>query len=256
MNGHDTGVWPVRASALPIATRLCAQLGAEVFEAWAHPEISPKAQFRERFTEKARWILIMASGIAMRFLDGLPQDKRIDPAVVVLDEACRFAIPLLSGHEGGANELAYRVANLVGAIPAVTTATEALKPLVIGIGCRKGVSAERIEQAVRHALQARRIDEIREVATIDVKAREPGLLAFCAWHALPLRIFSRDNVAARAWVTQPSAWVRRHIGVDGVCEPCALLASVRGQLLVSKTALEGVAVAIVEDSIEVNRISA
>ena len=54
----------------------------------------------------------MTTGIAVRYLQGLPKDKTTDPAIVVLDEGCRFAISLLSGHEGGANRLAYRVANL------------------------------------------------------------------------------------------------------------------------------------------------
>ena len=108
-----------------------------------------------------------------------------DPAVVVLDEAGRYAVSLLAGHEGGANRLAYRVANVVGATPVVTTATEALKPLVLGIGCRKDVAVERIEAAVRNALGERRLVEVREVATVDIKADEPGLIAFCERHALP-----------------------------------------------------------------------
>jgi len=165
----------------------------------------------------------------------------------VLDEAARFAVSLLAGHEGGANRLAYRVANAVGAVPVVTTATEALKPLVVGIGCRKGVPAERIEAAVCKALGERRISEIREIATIDLKAQEPGLLDFCERHDLPLRVIATAAVAARPWVTQPSAWVQQNVGVDGVCEPCALIASGRGSLLVPKTTLDGVAVAVVQD---------
>src|SRR5260363_306911 len=50
-------------------------------------------------------VLVMATGIAVRLLDGLPRNKHSDPAVVVLDEAARYAISLLAGHEGGANRL-------------------------------------------------------------------------------------------------------------------------------------------------------
>jgi len=126
-------------------------------------------------------------------------------------------------------------------------ATEAMKPLVVGIGCRKGVPAERIEAAVCYALGERLLSEVREVASIDLKADEPGLIEFCARHDLPLRIFAREIIAARPWVTQPSAWVQQNVGLDGVCEPCALIACARGKLIVPKMALDGVAVAVVED---------
>jgi cobalt-precorrin 5A hydrolase len=172
-----------------------------------------------------------------------------------LDEAGRYAIVLLGGHEAGANALAYRVANAVGAIPVVTTATEAMKPLLVGIGCRKGVSEEQIDLAVRQALrrreypdQDRGLGDIRELATIDLKAEEPGLLAFSRRHGIPLRVIAKPQIVARPWVTQRSDWVQLSVGVDGVCEPCALIACTRGRLVVPKITLDGVAVAIVEDS--------
>ncbi len=247
MSTSSTGIWLVRPSALPMGRLLQTHLDGQLFQPWLDDGTSHKDQFRSAYPLKLRWILVMACGIAVRFLDGLAQDKRTDPAVVILDEGGHFAIPLLAGHEGGANALAYQVANCVGAMPVITTATEALKPLVVGIGCRKGVSALQIEKAVLHALGTRAIAEIRAVATIDLKAEEPGLLAFCDRHDIPLRIISREAVAARPWVTQPSGWVRQHIQVEGVCEPCALLASPRGTLLVPKSTRDGVAVAVVED---------
>ncbi|MFH4243125.1 hypothetical protein WAI99_23630, partial [Acinetobacter baumannii] len=77
--------------------------------------------FRAAFPTARAWILIGAAGIATRFLAGLPRSKLTDPAVVVLDDAARFAVALLGGHEGGANRLAYQVARLTGAVPVVTT---------------------------------------------------------------------------------------------------------------------------------------
>jgi cobalt-precorrin 5A hydrolase len=100
---------------------------------------------------------------------------------------------------------------------------------------------------VRHALGEHTIDAVREVATVDLKAHEPGLLAFCAAFDVPLRVFARATLAARPWVSKPSSWVRQNVGLDGVCEPCALVASPRGRLLVPKTSLDGVAVAVVQD---------
>jgi cobalt-precorrin 5A hydrolase len=99
------------------------------------------------------------------------------------------------------------------------------------------------------------LGDVREVATIDLKADEPGLQAFCEQNNLPLRVIGRRDVAARAWAAQPSAWVRQNIGVDGVCEPCALIASPRGQLIVPKTACNGVTVAVVEDRIEQTKLT-
>jgi sulfur carrier protein ThiS len=104
--------------------------------------------------------------------------------------------------------------------------------------------------AVAAALEkaGRPLAEVREVATIDLKAREPGLLEWCAQQDLPLRVITREHVQERPWVTQGSDWVKANVGVEGVCEPCALLATHRGKLLVPKTPLNGVAVAVVEEN--------
>lgn len=244
---ESLGIWLVRAESEALAALLQAQLGGALYRPWLNPAVAQKQQFSAAYRQHAQWVMVAASGIAVRFLDGLAQDKHSDPALVVLDEAGRYAVSLLAGHEGGANRLAYRVANVVGAVPVITTATETLKPLVVGIGCRKGVSVDQISAAVRKALGSRGVDEVREVATIDLKEDEPGLIEFCARHGLPLRVFAHATVAARAWVTQASEWVNQSVGVYGVCEPCALIACSRGKLIVPKMALDGVAVAVVED---------
>jgi cobalt-precorrin 5A hydrolase len=261
----ELGIWPVRVESEQLGEALAERLGGELFRPWRGAE-PQKTQFQEQFAQRSQWVLVMATGIATRFVDGLLRDKHEDPAVVVLDEAGRYAVALVGGHEGGANALAYRVANAVGAIPVVTTATEATKFLVVGIGCRKGVSEEQIERAVLHGLgqcdvghRHRAAGEgdalsvtailaaVREVATVDLKAEEPGLVAFCHRHGIPLRVIAKHQIEARPWVSQPSEWVRQSVGLDGVCEPCALISSTRGRLVVPKTTLDGVAVAIVAD---------
>src|SRR5450830_1692524 len=168
------GIWLVRAESEALAARLQGQLGGTLYRPWLNAGIPQKQQFRAAYRHQAQWLMLAASGVAVRFLEGLPQDKLTDPAVVLLDEAGRFAISLLGGHEGGGNQLAYRVANVVGAVPVVTTATEALKPLVLGIGCRKNVPVEKISAAVTRALAllGRPLSDVREVATIDLKAEE------------------------------------------------------------------------------------
>lgn len=252
----ELGIWSVRPESEALACVLQNRLGGVLYRPWlnttgdeqpAHAATSQKQQFAAAYRNHPQWIMIAASGIAVRFVDGLAQDKHSDPAIVVVDEAGRFAVSLLAGHEGGANRLAYRVANAIGAVPVITTATEALKPLVVGIGCRKGVTVEQIAAAVNQALGERQLNEVRELVTIDLKANEPGLLDFCKQHDLPLRVLASATVAARPWVTKPSDWVQQNVGLPGVCEPCALIAGSRGKLIVPKLALNGVAVAVVED---------
>lgn len=76
------------------------------------------------FAESRALVLVMATGIAVRLLAPLLGDKRSDPAVVVVDDAGRFAISLAGGHLGGANALTERIAAAIGAVPVITTASE------------------------------------------------------------------------------------------------------------------------------------
>lgn len=70
------------------------------------------------------FVFLMATGIVVRVIAGHIRDKRYDPAVVVMDITGRFAISLLSGHLGGANALARRLAEVTGATPVITTGTD------------------------------------------------------------------------------------------------------------------------------------
>jgi cobalt-precorrin 5A hydrolase len=248
--GTAIGIWILRQRALSVGRYLATQFDAECYSPNETSPSTNREEFFRRFHEHRQWVLVMTTGIAVRYLQGLLRDKESDPGVVVLDEGCRFAVSLSGGHEGGANQLAYRVANLMGAIPVITTATETLKPLVIGVGCRRGVSSEQIDSAIEYGLTSiqRSRSEVREIATIDLKQDEPGLNAWCDRNRVALRVIPRALVQERPWVTQPSDWVRKSIGVDGVCEACALLATFRGRLLLPKTIQDGVTVAIVEES--------
>ncbi|MFL9910587.1 cobalamin biosynthesis protein [Paraburkholderia sp. RL17-337-BIB-A] len=109
-----------------------------------------------------------------------------------------------------------------------------MKTLTVGIGCRLHSSAEQIEAAVRATLGSHAFDEISTIASVDTKAHEAGLLEFCARHALPLKLFSREQIAAIS-VDNPSTAAREHLGVDGVCEPCALLAALGDLHVTSST---------------------
>ena len=78
----------------------------------------------ERFADSDALVFIGATGIAVRAIALHVRDKFSDPAVVSLDEAGQFAVPLLSGHVGGANDLAREVATAIGARAVVSTATD------------------------------------------------------------------------------------------------------------------------------------
>jgi len=173
----------------------------------------------------------------------------VTPEPVRLELGLPSQFPLVGGHEGGANFLAYRVANLIGAIPVVTTATEALKPLIVGIGCRRGVSMQQIDTAITEALSAvsRSKIEIREIATIDLKGNEDAIIQWCEQAGVPLRLIPRSLIQERPWVTKSSPLVYSRFGIEGVCEPCALLGSFKGRLILRKITRNGVAVAIAEE---------
>lgn len=84
------------------------------------------ADMGEIFAENDALIFICACGIAVRDVAPYLKNKTTDPAVLVLDDRGKFVIPILSGHIGGANALAQHIAEKIGAVPVITTATDGL----------------------------------------------------------------------------------------------------------------------------------
>jgi len=83
-----------------------------------------KDWLKEEFDHYSQWIFVMATGIVVRSVSSLLVHKSQDPAVVVMDERGEFAISLISGHLGGANQLARRVAGAISATPVITTSSD------------------------------------------------------------------------------------------------------------------------------------
>ena len=287
-------------------------------------------------------VLIMAVGVAVRSLASELRSKCQDPSVVVVDEAGKSVVSLLSGHLGGANELARTVASAIGAQPVITTASdvsetiavdrlgrefgweleneakvtkvsaaivngddvgayrdagernwckdslpgnicvfaslEALeesgcqaaliitdrllgqehqalleraviyrpKSLVVGIGCNLGTSCSQIEEAVTQVLLEHRLSvtSIRNIATIDLKRDEQGLMEFAQRHNLPLEFFTKETLSQTKFPSSPSGMTFKWIGTPAVCEPAALLSSKSTRLVVPKTKLGNIAIAV------------
>jgi cobalamin biosynthesis protein CbiG len=100
-------------------------------------------------------IVVLAVGATVRLLALWLQHKDRDPAVVCVDDGGRFAVALLSGHSGGANSLAQRVAEALGACPVITTASESDGLLAVDLlGADAGWRIEATPAALRHAAAA------------------------------------------------------------------------------------------------------
>ena len=284
------------------------------------------------FYEYDALIFVCACGIAVRMIAAHLRGKQTDPAVLVTDERGRYAIPLLSGHLGGANALAEKLADAIGAQAVITTATdiggqfspdsfaaandliltdlnaakeiaaavldgeiiglrcaypyrnlpaalrirddarcgiviadavsEPLYPvtlhlmpknIVLGIGCRKGVSAEHIALIVKDVFAENNLnpERICQAASIDLKAKEPGLLQFCKDYGITLKTFSADELMQVSGDFSHSEFAERITGADNICERSAVLCS-GGSPVIRKTARDGVTVAAAEIPVEID----
>ncbi|PKW06985.1 cobalt-precorrin 5A hydrolase / precorrin-3B C17-methyltransferase [Streptomyces sp. 1222.5] len=258
---------------------------------------------RAAFAECEQLVCFLATGAAVRLLAPLLGDKTADPGVVCVDEGGRFAVSLVGGHGGGANELAREVGGLLGAEPVVTTATDAvglaaldtlglpyegavaavsralldgepvaleaevawplpplpfsaegaytvrltdravepgerevlLRPpsLVVGVGASRGAPAEEVLGLIGEALRAAGLSagSVAELATVDAKAEEPGLVAAAERLGVPLVTYSAGELAA-VEVPNPSDAPLAAVGTPSVAEAAALAGG--GELLVPK----------------------
>ncbi len=292
-----------------------------------------KAVCADAFNKADVMVFIGAAGIAVRAIAPHVKSKTTDPAVLVIDERANFVISLLSGHIGGANELARRIAAEINAVPVITTATDVnslfavdewaarrgmvigdmkaakdfaaalvagktagfysdypvkgslphclkecssgevgmavttdcrkkpfavtvgLMPAIVhlGIGCRRNTPLEKIEGFVLAELARHGYDMrcVKEIASIDLKKDEQGLLAFADKYNVPARFYSAGELLGAEGDFTPSAFVKSIAGVDNVCERAAVLAS-GGRLTVRKTAHDGVTLAVAEEPLTID----
>ncbi len=83
-----------------------------------------KEEAKQAFQDDQVIVYIGSCGIAVRSIAPHIKNKTVDPAVISIDELGRFVIPLLSGHIGGANEIARKIAHEINAQAVITTATD------------------------------------------------------------------------------------------------------------------------------------
>ncbi|GAA2229682.1 precorrin-3B C(17)-methyltransferase [Streptomyces indiaensis] len=258
---------------------------------------------RTAFAQCEQLVCFLATGAVVRLVAPLLSGKTEDPGVVCVDEGGRFAVSLLGGHAGGANELAREVGDLLGAEPVVTTATDAvdlpgldtlglpvegdvaavsralldgeavalraevawplpplpvaeagsytirltdrlveaaerevvLRPptLVVGVGASRGAPTEEVlglvEDALREAGLA--VASVAELATVDAKAEETGIVEAARRLGVPLVTYSAQELAG-VDVPNPSDAPLAAVGTPSVAEAAALVGG--GELLVPK----------------------
>jgi cobalt-precorrin 5A hydrolase len=203
----------------------------------------------ERFGRTDGFVFIGPIGVMVRALAPHIQSKLSDFPVVVVDVGGRYAISLLSGHESGANELALAVANILRAEPIITTTTEAAKNLIIGIGCRRGCPAAAIIEAFHLGLESAggALEQVRYLASADIKAHEPGLLEAARELSIPLRFIPSDEIRACTKNFNPTPLAQEKVNLPAVAEPAALLAGRRTTLVLPKVIHNHVTVAVARE---------
>lgn len=135
----NTALWALTSQGAALAKTLSEQLKdcdlffSDRLDRSADSDDNPCTTYRfeslrqtvsERFNDYSAHVFFMATGIVIRVIAEHIVHKTHDPAVVVVDDRGTFAISLLSGHIGGANDLTLRVSAILGATPVITTATD------------------------------------------------------------------------------------------------------------------------------------
>ena len=162
--------------------------------------VSLSQAFKEAFAQGENLVCVMAAGIVVRSLAPFLKGKAEDPAVVVVDEAGRFAISLLSGHLGGANDLAREVARVLDGTPVITTATDVQElPAIDLLAAEKALTIENLPE-VRVISMA--LLEGRPVQVVDPQGYLAGMVA-----ANPERFIAAPDLDQALSIPGPAVYV-------------------------------------------------
>jgi len=118
--------------------------------------------------------------------------------------------------------------------------------LVAGLGCNRNTEKQEIHDLLTHVLAQAGLapQSLCRLASIELKADEPGLLALAQDLQIPIEFFSQEQLNRVKDIATPSTVVEKHVGVKSVCEAAAILAARRGTLIVPKQSTRNVTVAI------------
>ena len=181
------------------------------------------------FNEGDSLIFICSTGIVFRTLAPVLKDKYQDPPVLVLDEAGHYVVPVLSGHEGGANELAAQVSQCLGAQLVLTTAKPYLQPVyTVGMGCERHCPQEKLQSLLDECLlqAGLSLNQIDSINSIDIKADETGLIELAKTCKKPFQTFKPQQLSTMDHLLSiKSDYVFNTVGVYGVAEAAALFAA-------------------------------
>ena len=123
------------------------------------------------------------------------------------------------------------------------------KNLICGIGCKRGVSAEKISRAVFDACKIinQPVERIKFFATIDIKRDEKGLLDFAKNLEREIKFFSATELAKKIfeYKLDESEFVKKIIGVGNVCEAATLCSVERAKFALPKTKFDEVTIALI-----------
>ena len=165
-----------RGASLSLRIRKCLQAldyEAEVYTSEKYAEVDSslkksagcKEAARQAFQDNQVIVYIGSCGIAVRAIAPFVKNKTVDPAVISIDELGKFVIPLLSGHIGGANEIARKIAYEINAEAVITTATDINGLFAVD------------EWATKNNVHMDSMSAAKEVATALVDGEKVGLIS-------------------------------------------------------------------------------
>lgn len=134
---HGVRQMTALAEQMPSATIVTSKKFSDAVEPLSNPTLvyqgAMRAEMERLFDSFDQLVFFVSLGAVVRLIAPHLQSKDEDPGVIIVDDAGEFVIPVLSGHVGGANEYAERVAGLLQATPVVTTASDVGKTIPVDI---------------------------------------------------------------------------------------------------------------------------
>jgi cobalt-precorrin 5A hydrolase len=126
------------------------------------------------------------------------------------------------------------------------------RTLVFGIGCRRGVTCDEIDEMFQRVCEEHRLSPLSlgRIVTVDLKREEPGLIDFARSHGVSLAALTPEKLAQVKNLPTPSKKVQALIGIPGVAEPAAMAGAGTRELLVRKQHNSRITMAVARSRIE------